>query len=233
MEQVIYTPETMTALADAGEKFARTDVDRAFALHQFMRAVGEAPTFDQWNTARAQAIIGYRRTKPQANDDACNTWWSRMLKALRTYADESGFEFKVPAKPKSDNPEAEKKAAQRANPFEGQAPEVIQAEIARLTGIGDKDSVKLALKAHEALGKMAREAQKTASKAEADALKPRRDTVAKAVKAAPAHVLALLEAVIDLSAENASAEAKARAWAVLQAVAPKAKPEPAKMRKAA
>lgn len=228
------TAEALTAIQASGRDFSKADTDRAFALHNFMRAVGDEPTFENWESARRALIAGYRETKPAANDDACNTWFSRYLKALTAYVNENGFDMKIPTKPKATSAEAEKKAAQRANPYADKAPEVIQAAIVELTGKADKESIKLALKAAEALEKVQKAEAKAAEKAEADTLKPRRDTIGKAIKTAPAHVLALVEYVLDMSAENASEASKARAWAALQAVAPKpAKPETVKVRKAA
>lgn len=233
VQPVAYSVETLNALADCGEKFARTDTDRAFALHQFMRAVGDAPTYDQWMSARAQAIVGYKRTKPAANDDACNTWWSRMLGALKTYANEGGFNFTIPNKPKSDNPDAVKQQEKRANPYADKTRNELQAVVQELTLTDTLESAKLKVKALDALDKLNKAEAKATEKASADALKPRREAINKAIKSAPGHVLALIEAVIDLTADNASDEAKARAWHVLNATAPKAPKATDKVRKAA
>ena len=230
------TAEALTKIQACGRDFSKADTDRAFALHNFMRAIGDAPTFVQWESARKALISGYRETKPAANDAACDTWFSRYIKALKAYIDENGFEMKIPSKPKAESPEAVKKAAQRANPYADKPKAEIEAAIATLTG-DDVESAKLKLKAAEALQKVQKAEAAAAEKAAADTLKPRREALQKAIKAAPAHVLVLFEAVADMTAENASAEAVARAWAVLEAVAPKAKapkaPKAPKTRRAA
>ena len=226
------TADNLAVIQKSGRDFCKADTDRAFALHNFMRVIGDAPTYDAWMTARAALVAGYRETKPNANDDAANTWFSRYVGALRAYVNEQGYSMSFPEKPKATTPEAEKKAAQRANPFDGKTRDDIQATIATLTG-SDMDTAKAKVKALEALDKLNKAEVKAREQAEADKLKPRREVVQAVVKKAPAHVLALMEAIIDMTADNASDESKIRAWAILEAIAPKVKQAPAKIKRAA
>jgi len=70
--------------------------------------------------------------------------------------------------------------------------------------------------------RLAKAAEKEKAKTAEALLKPRRDALQKIVKDAKPDALAIIEAAADLANESTSPEARAAAWAILTAVAPKA-----------
>lgn len=236
----LFTPEAINAMSNAGEKFCRADTDRAFALHEFMRAVGDAPTYDGWMAARAAYVTGYLRTKPQANEDAQAKSWSRFVQSLRDYANEGGFDFKVPEKPKAETPAAEAMRKSRANAYAEMSTEDRAAAIKDLTATvakaPTKDAADALAKALAAQAKADKEAAKAKEKAEGEATKKRRDAVRDYIKGCPTAVLQMFEYLMDATAECNSAQVQMAAWnnmvAAKVAISAKALETPKRTRKA-
>lgn len=237
-----YTEVELGLMADAAESFVRMTDEASLALHRFMRVVGESPTFDQWEAARKAAVSGYRRKYPAATDDAGYKFWSRFVSGLRQYAGEHGFEFTVPEKPKAATPEATKKAAQRAAEKKaveafGSSAEALKAaaDVAAslAAGTATTEDVAKAMIAQKAAVALAESEKKAAAKAAESMLKERRKVLKAAVDAAPAHVLSILELAAVIAGEGSTEDQRSAAWGAFEAIAPKAKGEPAKARKAA
>lgn len=216
--------EAIGKIEKAGEGFARADADRSLSLHLFIGAVGEKPTFEQWESARKAAIAGYRKVKPQATDDAANVWWSRFVAAARTYAGEAGFDFALPTKPKSASPEAIKKAEARANPLQGKTlDEVrkIKAEAAEaLKAAPTQESIKAMSQAIEAEAKLVKAEAEARAKAAKTQLQPRIDALRKWISGADMRTITVAEALRDAMDQTAKPEAREAAWDVLRTVVP-------------
>lgn len=237
-----YTDVELGLMADAAEAFVRMTDEASLALHRFMRAVGDAPTFDQWESARKAAVAGYRRKYPAATNDAGYQFWSRFVANLRQYAGEHGFEFSVPEKPKAATPEATKKAAQRAAEKKaveafGSSAEALKvaADVtaAMAAGTATTDDIAKAVVAQKAAVALAESEKKAAAKAAESMLKERRKVLKVAIDAAPAHVLSALELAAVIAGEGSTEDQRSAAWAAFESTAPRVKGEPVKVRKAA
>ena len=230
MENVV-TAVTLSAsdvatLRTNAENFARLEGSRDAILREVCRVIGSAPTYEQWEACRAAMIEGYRATKPQATDEACRKFFSRLIGAARLYANDEGFDFPVePTKPKAETPDAVRKQASRANPFEGMKAADIRADMETIgTNIKAADPAAIPSelvinynKAAKALLKAEKAEAKAAGKAAADALKPRRDAIAKIIKDADATTLALVESALATTDEKRARSA----WALLLAACPR------------
>lgn len=176
---VVVQSAVVTESVAAIRQWFTADLDSGLALHKFMRALGDAPTFETWETVRKTAISDvYRAKYPKANDDAANVWWNRLLKKVRDYVNENGFDFTIPSKPKATTPEAVKKAEARAkantNPFADKTDAEVkaaQAEVAEKIKAGGMTPDEMAeacaihAKARKELDKREAAAKKEADKA--------------------------------------------------------------------
>ena len=225
MSNIAYTPEVLTSMSAAAVKFLKADTDRAFALHEFMRLVGDEPTYDQWMSARAAFIQGYLTTKPAANEDAQNMAWSRYTKQLKAYVDEQGFEMKFPVKPASDKPAAVSQAKARANPYKDLPRAALETEVKKLSEAVAKsptaDNARALLKANEAMEVAVKKAQREADKTVNAGKKKMAKAIHDYVIAHGNDVLALFEALMDATYENSADEVKRRNWELLASVAQK------------
>jgi len=97
-------------------QFGKLDSDRDAVIRAFLALAGDNVTFEEWNQFRSEFGVQYCEKHQKANSDAVNKAWSRFVQCCATYAQEQGFDFEVPAKPKSTSESATKKAAQRAIP---------------------------------------------------------------------------------------------------------------------
>lgn len=218
------------SFADIGESFTRIDADRTLLVHGFLGMVGESPTFESWESARVEWIAGYRRIKPAATDDACNTAWSRFVGALRQYAGEAGFECTIPTKPKSTNPESVKKAESRANPFEGQtldqvreAQKAIVAKVSEAQKEGkipEQQILTDMAKATEQVVKLEREEGKLRVKANKEKLAPRVDALKKRIAQCDERFIALVEALADATDLRNPESVRLASWDVLKKAMP-------------
>lgn len=225
MSNVAYSPEVLTSISAAAVKFLKADTDRAFALHEFMRLVGDEPSYDQWMSARAAFIQGYLTTKPAANEDAQNMAWSRYTKQLKAYVDEQGFEMKFPVKPASDKPAAVSQAKARANPYKDLPRATLESEVKKLSEAVAKDptaeNARALLKANEAMEVAVKKAQREADKT----VNAGKKKIAKAINdyiiAHGNDVLSLFEALMNATYDNSPNEVKRQNWELLAGVAQK------------
>lgn len=100
--------EEVTGQADqAGELFAKSEIDAGLALEMFARALGAEPSFEHWSSQRTKFINAYVRIKPQAKGNSADAAFLRFKNRL---ADAYGI-----SAPKSTSEAAQKKAAERAD----------------------------------------------------------------------------------------------------------------------
>jgi hypothetical protein len=211
----VFGIEVSTAKA-VGSVFALVDGAEKASSEVLARIMGEKPTFEKWDAVRLEWRTGYAEqvgeTVKAASIDRA---WSRQAAALAEY----GLE-----KPKSANPEAAKKAAQRANPFEGKTLEAVREEKEKLAeavrSAPSPEVVKMLGAALEAENKLQKVAAIEKQKADKVLLQPRIDAMLKIIKAADGRTLALFEALIDATLADRSDDQKKAAWGVLMACAP-------------
>jgi len=178
-------------------QFGRLDADRDAVIRAFLSLAGDNVTFEEWNQFRTEFGVQYCEKHQKANADAINKAWSRFVACCATYATEQGFDFEVPAKPKSTSEAATKKAAQRAIP-ESVATATTTAELDAI--VRPSDAVAAAKLEASIASKKLSLAKAEATKQEKtvkDALKARRDLLISFVRKADAAQLAELEAMRD------------------------------------
>jgi hypothetical protein len=66
----------------AGELFAKSEIDANQALELFARAIGTDPSFDTWTAKRLAFVNAYVRTKPTAKGNSADQAFSRFAKRL-------------------------------------------------------------------------------------------------------------------------------------------------------
>lgn len=66
----------------AGELFAKSEIDATQALELFARSVGTAPSFDTWVSKRLSFVNAYVRTKPTAKGNSADQAFSRFARRL-------------------------------------------------------------------------------------------------------------------------------------------------------
>jgi hypothetical protein len=64
----------------AGELFAKSEIDATQALELFARAVGTEPSYDTWLAKRLAFINAYVRIKPTAKGNSADQAFSRFAK---------------------------------------------------------------------------------------------------------------------------------------------------------
>ena len=100
--------DEVTGQADqAGELFAKSEIDAGLALEMFARALGTEPSFEHWVNQRTKFINAYVRIKPQAKGNSADAAFLRFKNRL---TDAYGI-----SAPKSTSEAAQKKAAERAD----------------------------------------------------------------------------------------------------------------------
>lgn len=97
--------QTIEIFRNCGARYASNKMERIAIATDFARALGENPTFAQYETARIAFVDGYCRANPENTGNAADQDFSRFAVLLR---DLFGLE-----KPKSTSLAAEKKAAER------------------------------------------------------------------------------------------------------------------------
>ena len=90
----------------AGELFAKSEIDASQALELFARSVGTEPTFEAWTANRVSFINAYVRTKPTAKGNSADQAFTRFKGRL---ADTFGI-----SAPKAQTEAAIAKRADRA-----------------------------------------------------------------------------------------------------------------------
>jgi hypothetical protein len=66
----------------AGELFAKSEIDASQALELFARSVGTEPTFDTWTANRLSFVNAYVRTKPTAKGNSADQAFARFVRRL-------------------------------------------------------------------------------------------------------------------------------------------------------
>jgi hypothetical protein len=66
----------------AGELFAKSEIDATQALELFARSVGTEPTFDTWTAKRLSFVNAYVRTKPTAKGNSADQAFARFVRRL-------------------------------------------------------------------------------------------------------------------------------------------------------
>jgi hypothetical protein len=117
----------------AGEMFARSEIDAMGSLEVYARTLGTEPTFEHWSNCRVDWVNAYVRTKPQAKGNSAD-------KAFARYKVRLNEAFGIEA-PKAKSEAAEKKAQERAK----KAQELEQ----RFSGYSDTDLNGMLKKAYE------------------------------------------------------------------------------------
>ena len=66
----------------AGELFAKSEIDASQALELFARSVGTEPSYDTWLAKRLAFINAYVRTKPTAKGNSADQAFTRFVRRL-------------------------------------------------------------------------------------------------------------------------------------------------------
>jgi len=66
----------------AGELFAKSELDANQALELFARAVGTEPSFETWTAKRLSFVNAYVRTKPTAKGNSADQAFARFVRRL-------------------------------------------------------------------------------------------------------------------------------------------------------
>ena len=75
--------DEVTGQADqAGELFAKSEIDAGLALEMFARALGTEPSFEHWVNQRTKFINAYVRIKPQAKGNSADAAFLRFKNRL-------------------------------------------------------------------------------------------------------------------------------------------------------
>lgn len=220
---VTLTPEAITKLSESVSKFCKLDSDRSFALHQFLQVLGDEPSYENWETARIAAIKGYLTTKPHANVDAQNKFWSRYVQQLKNYVNENDFDFTIPEKPKAETKAAETQRKKRANTYKDMPREKLEETIGELqkTIIATPtpeaaDNLKKAVEALHTADAAMRRAKNTAQNADKN---KRADAIKTYLKGAGLDVVALFEVLMHATSEISSSDVQERNWRLILGVA--------------
>ena len=102
--QVVRT--TIEGADQAGEMFARSEIDALGSLEVYARTLGTEPTFEHWSNCRVDWVNAYVRVKPQAKGNSADKAFGRFKARL---TESFGIEA-----PKAKSEAAEKKAQERA-----------------------------------------------------------------------------------------------------------------------
>ena len=66
----------------AGELFAKSEIDATQALELFARSIGTEPSFDTWTAKRLAFVNAYVRTKPTAKGNSADQAFARFARRL-------------------------------------------------------------------------------------------------------------------------------------------------------
>ena len=91
-----------------GRSFAHSEIEADQAIEVFARGFGDAPPFEKYEHYRLSFIAGYIEIKPNTKGDAADQAFKRFKDRLC-----NAFGIDVPVRPKSENPNAVKKQAER------------------------------------------------------------------------------------------------------------------------
>jgi hypothetical protein len=186
---------------------------------------GKAPDYATFEACRLAWRDGYAEQRPGLVADSYDKAWSRFMARLQEYGEV--------VRPKAPTKDAVKKRAQR----EAAAPAVeyktaqdaradskakMETAAAMPAGKEREDTLRAAIAAERAARKFDDAAEREQKAAREQVLKNRKDALRAILKDADGATVAVLEAAADLANEKASPEARAAAWGILTAIAPKA-----------
>lgn len=99
------TREQSAAAYEQGGRFARNSLERIEVANAAARTIGAEPTYAQWEAYRVEWLAGHAHQNPSLTGNAHDAAWANFANLLDTL-------FGL-TKPRSTNPAAEKKAAER------------------------------------------------------------------------------------------------------------------------
>jgi hypothetical protein len=91
-----------------GRSFAHSEIEADKALEDYARGLGDNPSFEKYEHFRLSFIAGYVEVKTHVKGDAADQAFKRFKDRLC-----NAFGIDVPVRPKSENPNAVKKQAER------------------------------------------------------------------------------------------------------------------------
>jgi hypothetical protein len=189
---------------DAGFQFAKNQLANIETASTYAAMLGTDPTLDAWEAGRIDWVSGYVDANPHNTGNAADKAWQRFADLL-----DSLFGM---VKPKSTNPAAEKKRAERLQKMEDLlakhgdlTPTMIRAQIeAAYQTLAKNPSNKEAAKQVKELDKVLKVKTATESKEQSEELKTLRGAVkAEAGKCTNLDILQqVLDILIDVSMRN-------------------------------
>ena len=178
----ITSDQALTA-KDCGFRFARNQLDNLENAKDFASMIGTDPTYDQFEACRVQWVAGYVEANPDNTANSADKAWSRFTGLL-----DDLFGLKV-VKPKSSNPAAEKKRAEREKKtadllakYQDSNPAELRAQIEHAyTVLSQNPTHKESLKQVKELDKVLKVKQSAANKQFGEELAELRKEVKEAV----------------------------------------------------
>ena len=166
----------------AGELFAKSEIDASQALELFARSVGTEPSYDTWLAKRLAFINAYVRTKPTAKGNSADQAFTRFTRRL-TEA------FGISA-PKAQTEAAIAKRADRAKAEEkllakhgDMTPTLLKSQLqAAYKTLGDNPTSAIAKAQAKELEKVLKIKTKDSDAQEREELKGLRDQLREAMK---------------------------------------------------
>ena len=166
----------------AGELFAKSEIDATQALELFARAVGTEPSYDTWLAKRLAFINAYVRTKPTAKGNSADQAFTRFVRRL---AEAFGINA-----PKAQTEAAIAKRADRAKAEEkllakhsDATPTLLKAQLqAAYKTLGDNPTSAIAKAQTKELEKVLKIKNKAENDELRDELKGLRDQLREAMK---------------------------------------------------
>jgi hypothetical protein len=166
----------------AGELFAKSEIDATQALELFARAVGTEPSFDTWTAKRLAFINAYVRIKPTAKGNSADQAFGRFKNRL---VDTFGVTV-----PKAESEAAIAKRADRAKAQEkllakhsDATPTLLKAQLqAAYKTLGDQPTSAIAKAQAKELEKVLKIKNKAENDELRDELKGLRDQLREAMK---------------------------------------------------
>jgi hypothetical protein len=166
----------------AGELFAKSEIDASQALELFARSVGTEPSYDTWLAKRLAFINAYVRTKPTAKGNSADQAFTRFTRRL---AEAFGI-----SAPKAQTEAAIAKRADRAKAEEkllakhsDATPTLLKAQLqAAYKTLGDNPTSAIAKAQTKELEKVLKIKNKAENDELRDELKGLRDQLREAMK---------------------------------------------------
>lgn len=192
------TADQSLAAKDCGFRFARNQQDNIENASEYAKMLGTDPTYDQWESARISWVSGYLEGNPAVTSNAADQAWKRFADLLNTL-----FGLTV-EKPKSTNPAAEKKRAEREKKaaellakYQDQSAADLRASIEHAYQVlSQNPNHKESLKQVKELDKVLKAKQSAVNKQYGEELKEMRNDVIDAVRKCTE--IEALAAVLDI-----------------------------------